>query len=141
MDPQLGSVRCLTVEEKTKPRVGLIIGGGIMFAVGYSIAFAIAAGTDYNDVSGFLAVPVVGPFITMARHDYGDCANSVDCAAVRVGDTFATIGLVLNFLLQAGGATMLIVGITVPKKEEVPQVSVGPMAVGSGVGLGATLSF
>ena len=132
---------CVRFREEKKVRTGLIIGGSVMLGVGYGLAISIAAANDFNDVTGWLAVPVAGPFITMGAHDYGACGSDTGCALVGLGDFFVTLGLVLNGLVQVGGATMVIVGATVPTTERVPDVAVGPRAIGTGYGLGLDLAF
>ena len=136
-----GQTICVRYREVKKARTGLIIGGSVMLAVGYGIAASIAGANDFNDVTGWLAVPIAGPFITMGAHDYGNCGTDSSCALVGLGDFFATIGLVLNGLVQVGGATMLIVGAAVPTKERVPEIAAGPRAVGSGYGFGVDVTF
>jgi hypothetical protein len=87
-------------------RKGAVIGGAVTFGVLYFISVLIAAvGTDEanrthtsNSVAG-LYVPVVGPFIAMTQ------------SSTAVGNVF----LALDGLAQAGGAALLIYGITSPQ--------------------------
>jgi hypothetical protein len=87
-------------------RKGAVIGGAVTFGVVYFVNVLVAAGgTDYansnhtsNSVAGLYA-PVVGPFITMTQ------------SSSAVADVF----LVLDGLAQAGGAVLLLYGLTSPQ--------------------------
>jgi hypothetical protein len=116
-------------------RKGAVIGGAVTFGVIYFINVLVAAGgTDYansnhtsNSVAGLYA-PVVGPFITMTQ------------SSSAVADVF----LVLDGLAQAGGAVLLLYGLTSPQtvlmRDDVgrPRLLPQPMLFGSG-GAGAGL--
>jgi hypothetical protein len=105
------------VEER--PRKGLVITGTILLAVPYGLGLAVAGGQNFPNSSGWLIVPGIGPWLTLAsRHKSGECTNSSDfndCADTSLDDTTRTF-LIIDGLMQTGGAVMLIAGIAAPKK-------------------------
>lgn len=90
---------------ESRPRLGLVIGGAIMFSVPY----AIAVGSAFTDGCncGYFAIPVAGPFIQM---------TDVNPDALFSG--FAYVGLAVWGLLQAAGLTMFALGFALA--DEVP---------------------
>jgi hypothetical protein len=95
----------------TRIRRGPVIAGSVMLGTGYLIS-AVAAGAAVESGDTELAplfVPVAGPFITL---------GTIDWSSDFGGLAFAIIGvpLILDGLLQTGGAILLIAGIASPKK-------------------------
>jgi hypothetical protein len=126
----------------TRIRTGLVVGGAVTFGVMY--LFSVLAGAVINDVADqpdyygsstknergdFLFVPVLGPFLQMTKTKSSS------------GNTM----LVIDGVAQAAGATMLIVGITSPKtvlvRNDLAEVRVTPMQVGTGNGVGLVGTF
>lgn len=93
-----------------RPRKGLTITGSILLGVSYGISLAVAAGSEYDDTYGWLAIPVAGPLIASARID--DCDSDGTCEDNGTERGF----LMLDALTQGAGAAMLIIGLAVPKK-------------------------
>ncbi len=111
------------VQEKV--RLGLVIPGSILFGVGYVPAAFLGAGElSYgNAVGATLLIPVVGPFI-----------------AIGAGPSAGPIAgiFIIDGLLQAAGAALLIPGLTSKNKVLVkqnvamiprPDVFVGPGSI------------
>lgn len=119
-------------------RKGLIVGGAVTFGVTY--LFNVIGAAAAHDANGggtpadALYAPVIGPFILMGSH-------STDTALGKVG-------LAIDGLAQAAGATMLICGLALPKTVLVRndlgkvEVTVTPMSMGKGGnGLGLAGTF
>ena len=132
------------VEEK--PRSGLVTGGLIMVLVPYAIGAFAAISAKFGNESSFLLAPVIGPWLTMGQRHYYSCpkdgsgSDKLGCVA----DVFVVMGLVVSGVVQAGGATLLLVGILNPKPTLVhddTSLHVRPMTVGSGYGLGVQSAF
>ena len=84
----------------TKPRLGLVIGGSVLFGVTWltSVATgAIGAGFGWSQ-GDLLLIPVAGPFALLP-------------GSTATGAFF----LVLDGLSQAGGIAMLVAGLAAPK--------------------------
>lgn len=102
-----------------RKRKGLIIGGAITFGVTYSLSILVAAaGADSNfggsNPVAALWVPVVGPFIQMAKDN--DSAT-------------ASVILAADGLAQAAGVAMFVVGLAAPRTVLVRNDLVGGMKV------------
>lgn len=133
-----------------RARLGLLIGGAITFGVGYVPAVLVASGTATSGAGVVLFLPVVGPFISIAllAGESAGCSGSFcfnDSGLVAVVSTF----FVIDGLLQAAGAAMVIVGLAAPKtvllRADVgmlKNVHIGPLATTRGMaGLGISGSF
>jgi hypothetical protein len=115
------------VESRT--RTGLVVGGSIMFGLMYGLTIFGASESSDSDTK-WLYAPVIGPFIY---------ASTLDGELAGVGRFF----LYLDGLIQAGGATMLIVGLigkTELVRNDIAKVSVMPM-VGRASGLSLVGEF
>jgi hypothetical protein len=130
------------VEERV--RRGMVIAGAITLGVPYLIGLSFASAADFENSSGWLAVPALGPWLTMAfredqcdevQESYGDC----------VGDSFLRVWLTIDGLAQTAGAILLLVGIADKKPrlvaDETAKIVITPRRVGSGYGLGIQGTF
>ncbi len=102
-----------------------------------------ATGADFDNKSGFLLVPALGPWLSLlaGAGKNRDCGSEF-CNADRSG---LRAMLVLDGLVQSAGAAMFILGIAVPRKRLVREdVTLGlvPTTLGrDGYGLGAVGTF
>lgn len=134
------------VEEK--PRTGLVIAGAVVAGVPYFFSVVAAGAAQSNNASGGLYVPVAGPWLTMGQRRYGcnpDQTNSSTGQNLQcVADVFVVMGLIADGVLQATGATLLIIGLAATKSELVrdnQSIRVAPMRVGTGYGAGVLGRF
>lgn len=134
-----------TVEERV--RRGPIIAGSIVFGVPYMLGLLTASADDFPNHSGWLAVPVVGPWVTLvsreetcdAGFDYEDEVE-YEC---RGTDPVQTL-LVLDALMQTTGAVLFVWGVSSSKKVLVRDDvawSLTPARVGSGYGFVSRAEF
>src|SRR5436190_4046531 len=80
---------------------------------------AIAAGADgFDNQKGWLVLPVVGPWITLAARDdscpkdsSGHCCTEPGCPG-----TFAGLFLVFDGLMQGGGAALITFAVAAPRR-------------------------
>ena len=87
-----------------KPRLALAVTGAALFITGYGLAFVTAFTPEANG-EAWCAVPIVGPWVAVAR----DAKNAADDLL------FATQGV-----LQITGAVLLAIGL-VPREVHVAQ--------------------
>lgn len=126
-------------------RAGLIAGGASLFAVSYFVPLSIAAATEFDNRSSYVAIPVVGPIMTAVAMDYGPDCDPFDDTCDRARQsalTLAGIGLGFTAFFQAGGLAMFGAGFAKTKKREVPYYAVLPVSLGQdGQGLGVVGTF
>lgn len=91
----------------THARKGLVIWGVVLLAAGWSIDMIYATDKDFRAESGWLAVPLAGPFIAVAAAK-SNCESSTSNCAIDRGDRTA---LALTGVLQVAGAGMTALGI------------------------------
>jgi hypothetical protein len=127
-------------------RRGLIIAGSIVTGIPWMISLTAATGADFDNKSGFLVIPGIGPWLMLlagggSDRDCGSNEFSI-CEESRAGLRAA---LVLDGLVQSAGAAMFISGFAFPRKRLVRQdvtVSLVPTTVAPGAyGLGAVGTF
>ncbi|MDQ2644813.1 MAG: hypothetical protein M3020_13440 [Myxococcota bacterium] len=127
-----------------RPRRGLVIAGWLTAGIPYALGLTVAASADFGNESGWLAVPFVGPWLTLGRRDYG-CDEREEGEEDRscLEDTVVA-PLILSGIAQTAGGTLLLVGYLVTKnyavRNDVSSV-VLPSRVGSGYGLTWTGGF
>jgi hypothetical protein len=129
------------IEERT--RRGPLIAGPIVFGVPYFIGLLASSAADYKNDSGWLVVPVIGPWATLAARRGCDSYDSdypydteAECRSVR------TL-LIIDGVMQVTGAALFIWGLTSPKKVLVREDAWLPMParIGSGYGLVSSAHF
>jgi hypothetical protein len=117
---------------ESQSRGGLVVGGAVMLGVSYLLSALVASATVASHDSGDepLFIPIVGPFITLSTSHVFVGTNE---PLLETGRVFGGIGLIFDGLLQVAGASLLLVGLAVPKDvvvrdppPGVPDVSFGP---------------
>jgi hypothetical protein len=127
---------------ETRERSGLVVGGAVLFGVSYVPSAASAAVCEVEHCGGTtgLFVPVVGPLIAALAHD----TSGRRAEAGGPGkDLFWVTLMSADFALQAAGATMLLLGLTLKPKQVLVHGGLGadrvrlvPMRVAGATGLG-----
>jgi hypothetical protein len=105
------------VEERAQR--GLIIGGSLMLSIPWALGVSIASGANFDNHSGWMLVPALGPWITLAARDtpkscYPSSTGLPNC--VEEVDSGTRTFLVLDGITQVTGTIMLIYGLASPKK-------------------------
>lgn len=135
-----------------EPRRGLVIAGSIVLGISYGLSVVGAVGADFEDKSGTLMVPVLGPWLMLALGGAKDrSCDSIDgmvtfSSSSYCGDRSGLRAmLTLDGLTQAAGAIMLTTGFALPRTRLVRnnfEVSLTPMSLArDGYGLGAIGKF
>ncbi len=120
---------------------GPAIAGAVVLAAPYAISVAVASGLNFDNQSGWLAVPAIGPFITAAaRHD--TCPTNNDTYYSCSDDQAIRTLLVFDGLAQSAGAVLLIWALNSHHsrlvREDAKYFVVMPTRVGSGYGVGVS---
>ncbi len=106
------------VEERAQR--GLIIGGSLMLGIPWALGVSIASGDNFSNHSGWMVVPALGPWITLAARENskvcypGSTGSSPTC--FEEVDTGTRTMLVLDGITQVVGTVMLVYGLASPKK-------------------------
>jgi hypothetical protein len=103
------------VEERA--RKGMIIAGSVVLGVPWILGVTIASGYDFENKSGWLVVPALGPWITIAARDQDTICSYAGTSITNCPeDNSVRTMLILDGLTQAAGAIMLVYGLASPKK-------------------------
>lgn len=122
-----------------RPRWGFMGAGFTLFAVGYGVPFTMAVAYRFEHDSEWLAIPIVGPFVTLARMESEGACDSGERIGCGWDARYATMGFVLSGLFQAGGVALIAAGAASPQKDRT--LAVTPIGVPGGAGLGAVARF
>jgi hypothetical protein len=123
-----------------------------MVGVPYATGLGIAGGEGFANSSGWLALPVLGPWLALSGR--GDPCDGIDDEKNVDSDVGKCVAepmvrgmLVLDGVLQATGTVLMVVGATSGKKQDEksppePGFAAGPSVVGrAGYGVTAIGSF
>ena len=105
-------------------RRGPLIGGLITLGVPYLIGLLVASQENYSNKKGYLLVPVLGPWLTLITRD-SSCDPTLpisDC----IEDSASRFVLVLDGILQTGGAVLASSGIFNTRKRYMLKLEEGP---------------
>jgi hypothetical protein len=119
------------VHYELRPRYGLVSSGAVLFGVTWAVTATVA----YIGNEGWLAVPIAGPVIELAR-----CSTCGTDAGARTLYLFG----ILDGLAQAAGIAMVIAGLTTHHRVAVydtPRLSLVPTPLRGGAGLAALGRF
>lgn len=102
-----------------RPRRGLIIGGALTLGIPWVLGVTIASTDDFSNQSGWLLVPALGPWITIAARKTDQICSysgsSLSDTSCHDDNGMRTL-LILDGLTQAAGTIMLIAGLSSTKK-------------------------
>jgi len=104
-----------------RPDSGLLIGGGVLLGISYLGAILIASGDDFENGTGWLAVPVVGPWAAIGARTFSCSAVTVETTrrcVDRAFDEVQTITFItVDGLVQATALGLLIAGVASRRTE------------------------
>ncbi|HKO49445.1 MAG TPA: hypothetical protein VJV79_17070 [Polyangiaceae bacterium] len=129
------------IEER--PQQGLIVGGTLTLVIPWALGVAAAGSSDFSNQSGWLLVPVLGPWINIAaRKPELTCRFSGDACHVEADNSYRIV-MIIDGLTQAAGAFMLVYGLASPKevvtRDLVSRLHFTPAQMGK-LGYGGVLS-
>lgn len=127
-----------------RPAQGLIVGGLASLIIGYGTAVIVGAGSGFKDGTGWLVLPVLGPWAAIGARSY-QCDNDPLHANACVHGAFNEVQTIAilsaDAVVQATGAVLFLAGLGSGSDELVrtdgASVRVTPRAIGrDGFGLG-----
>jgi hypothetical protein len=137
---------------------GLVAAGVTLWVLSYLAGLGFGVANDFDEGTGWTAVPVAGPWIAIGSRtvncDARDITNGKnnageldsDCADEALQEVEAIAFLTLDGVLQGVGATLLVIGVTsrTPEliRQDVGGVQLGVRRFGpASFGLGASGTF
>jgi len=129
---------------------GVIVGGLATFGIAYGTALVIGANASFNDGTGWVAIPVIGPWAAIGARSY-HCSNDPLLANQCVSGAFSEVqtiaALSADGVIQAAGAVLFVVGLAsghdeLVRKDLPVSFRVVPRKVGAdGFGIGVDGRF
>lgn len=119
------------------PWNGMIVGGVIPLSILYAFSFLGASMSGYRNASGWLVVPGVGPWLTLAFRERSCETDSYDGTRVCEVDDMVGGLLIFDGIGQSLGVALIAVGMSTERHRLVRDSwSFRPMRVGTGYGFG-----
>lgn len=135
-----------------RPRTGLIIAGAVVTAVPYVLGLSVASASKFHNAGGFLVIPALGPWITLAARQNQDCTytdsvlgttTSYSCSSDT--DAVVVTFLVMDALIQTTGAILFVVGVSSDRdvlvRQDLAKLHLAPLRFNHGYGLGIRGGF
>jgi hypothetical protein len=121
----------------------MLIAGPIIIGSAYVIGLTVASTDNFPNSTGWLVVPTLGPWITLAsRHKTGYTCTDYGCSGTNDDNSTRTF-LILDGLTQATGTFLLIYGLASTKqvvaRDFVGSLHFAPAEMGHG-GLGGLVT-
>jgi hypothetical protein len=124
----------------TRPARGIITGGAVGLAASYGTAAILGAARGFDNASGWLAAPIIGPWLAITQRTYPNCvATMIDqarrCINRAVHEVQYITFVAVDGVFQLATGFLLLAGLMSSKDELiredlVPKVSVLPPAPG-----------
>jgi hypothetical protein len=133
-----------------RPANGLVAGGLASLSLAYGAAIVVAASDNFKNGTGWLLLPVVGPWAAIGARSY-HCTNDPLKAQQCIHGAFNQVQTIAvlsaDAVVQATGALLFLAGLGSGQDELIrTQLAAGvrmaPLAIsGSGLGLGIDARF
>lgn len=128
---------------------GLIVGGLASLGVAYGVAIVVGASDNFKNGSGWLLLPVIGPWAAIGARSYhcsDDPSQAQQCIRGAFNEVQSIAILSADAVVQATGAVLFLAGLGSGQDELLrsqPEVGirVRPRAIGRGFGFGLDARF
>ena len=108
---------------ETKARHGLIIAGSIVFGAVYMLGVASSSNQDSSSPSGYLVIPVLGPWIALAKlgsYDEATCDRQVSSDKICPSKDGASTAYKILGVGQLTGIALFTAAFVFPSTHLVP---------------------
>jgi hypothetical protein len=122
------------------PATGLITGGLVGFGISYGTAMVFGAAQNFKNATGWLGLPIAGPWLAVANRQFEDCKTStVELARRCVRDAVKEVQFVtfvaVDGVFQLATGVLTLAGFLSSRDELiredlVPKVSLLPPGPG-----------
>jgi hypothetical protein len=108
------------------PASGLLIGGLVGMGASYGTALIVGATQGFDNASGWLAMPIAGPFLAIATRDYEECKTSTvaqarRCVGKAVGEVQYITFAAVDGVFQIASALVILAGAVSSRDELIRQ--------------------
>ena len=116
---------------ETEPVWPMVIGGSAGFGLVYLSGIVAGAAFSFDNESGYLAVPFVGPWITAAKRTGEDdnCDSGLfglSCSGESTTEVLMGLLLAADGIVQIGAVTTAILGLVLEQEAD-PPVAIAPL--------------
>jgi len=121
-------------EVTSRPATGIITGGLVGLGASYAGAIIVGASQGFKNATGWLAVPLAGPWVAIAERDYEQCkTTTVQLARRCVKQAVAQVQFItfvaVDGVFQLASGFLTLAGLLSTKQELtradlLPEVSV-----------------
>lgn len=110
----------------TRQATGVITGGAVGLAASYATAVIFGAAQGFDNASGWLAAPVIGPWLAITERNYGTCktANVQEaraCVNQAVHEVQYITFVAVDGVFQMATGFLLLAGFLSSKDELIRQ--------------------
>jgi hypothetical protein len=101
-----------------RPATGLVAAGLVGLGITYAAAVLVAASQGFENGTGLLAVPVIGPYAAIATREYDCEVDTVSAAKSCTADETQIVTLMaVDGLAQTAAVLVAVAGLVSTKKE------------------------
>jgi hypothetical protein len=122
------------------PATGIITGGVVGLGASYGAALIVGATQGFKNATGWLAAPIIGPWIAISARSYNQCQTSTVALARRcvegaVGEVQFITFVAVDGVFQLASGFLTLAGFLSAREELIredllPKVSVIPPSPG-----------
>jgi hypothetical protein len=106
---------------ETHANSGLVIGGSVLWGIGYVTGLLVASGDDFGNGTSWLAVPLIGPWAAIGARSFACSAATVETTKKCVDRAFDEVETItfmtVDGLVQATAVGLVIAGLASRKSE------------------------
>lgn len=123
-----------------RPATGLLAGGFIGMGASYGAALIVGATQGFGNATGWLALPIAGPWLAIAERQYEQCRTATvqqarRCVSKAVGEVQFITFVAVDGVFQLASSMLILAGALSGKDELIRQdlvhVDVRPSPTGS----------
>ena len=123
-----------------RPATGLLVGGLIGMGASYGAALIVGATQGFGNATGWLALPLAGPWLAIAERQYEQCRTATvqqarRCVSKAVGEVQFITFVAVDGVFQLASSMLILAGAISGKDELIRQdlvhVDVRPSPTGS----------
>jgi len=105
-----------------RPATGIVTGGLVGLGISYGGGLIVGATQGFKNASGWLALPIAGPWLSIAERDYEQCKTSTvqqarECLRGAVGEVQFITFVAVDGVFQLATGFLTLAGLLSTKQE------------------------